>query len=265
MNSVSRIQPPDLKDVREDIFKADQRSKKYKESFEISIITPMFGGSHQPGSVDEKNPIRSSSIRGHLRFWWRATRGAAFPTVAELRKREIQIFGDTHTPSRIKIWVQVNKVPAPWNNRVPNYVSFSLKNEIEKDNVKWKENQKSLQNFSFQLHVQYREYISDDSHKSVTLEDLKAEIYPALWAWINFGGIGSRTRRGCGSLYCKEFAPDPDKSFESWFEDKLHDYKLQLDSFTNVQEWPTLSKTIYVQRTQGEILPKWNEIILFAA
>ena len=33
-------------------------------------------------------------------------------------------------------------------------------------------------------------------------EIFKKEVIPALTAWINFGGIGARTRRGCGSLYC---------------------------------------------------------------
>jgi CRISPR-associated protein Cmr1 len=33
------------------------------------------------------------------------------------------------------------------------------------------------------------------------------EVFAALWAWTNFGGIGARTRRGCGALMCEASAP----------------------------------------------------------
>ncbi len=37
-------------------------------------------------------------------------------------------------------------------------------------------------------------------------ESLVTDIDHALWAWFAFGGIGGRTRRGCGALFCKEYA-----------------------------------------------------------
>ena len=36
--------------------------------------------------------------------------------------------------------------------------------------------------------------------------DLKRELLASLHAWANFGGLGSRTRRGCGALYCAKLA-----------------------------------------------------------
>lgn len=39
------------------------------------------------------------------------------------------------------------------------------------------------------------------------IQNLQEEIETAVWAWVNFGGIGARTRRGCGALFCDELAP----------------------------------------------------------
>ncbi|AKG18397.1 hypothetical protein AAX09_02130 [Moraxella bovoculi] len=35
------------------------------------LITPMYGGGVESTVVDRHMPIRTSSIRGNLRFWWR--------------------------------------------------------------------------------------------------------------------------------------------------------------------------------------------------
>ncbi|NCC59112.1 MAG: hypothetical protein EOM17_16075 [Synergistales bacterium] len=38
-------------------------------------------------------------------------------------------------------------------------------------------------------------------------EALRQDVEAALWAFCNFGGLGARTRRGCGALFCEDFAP----------------------------------------------------------
>ena len=72
---------------------------------DIQVVTPMFGGGTEAGVPDPVTLIRPSSIRGHLRFWWRATRGAAFTTVRDLKQRETEIFGDTEHPSPVIVEV----------------------------------------------------------------------------------------------------------------------------------------------------------------
>jgi len=59
----------------------------------LKTITPMFGGSATVREVDEKNPVRAASVRGHLRFWWRATAGAQYSDPKELFKAEEEIWG----------------------------------------------------------------------------------------------------------------------------------------------------------------------------
>lgn len=48
-------------------------------SLEIATITPLFGGGYAARECDELIPVRSAAVRGHLRFWWRATAGAHLP------------------------------------------------------------------------------------------------------------------------------------------------------------------------------------------
>lgn len=62
-------------------------------SYAIEVITPLFGGGVEPGVNDPITLVRPSTIRGHLRFWWRATRRERFDTVAGLRQREEKIWG----------------------------------------------------------------------------------------------------------------------------------------------------------------------------
>ena len=45
-------------------------------SYEIELITPIFGGGVEPRVNDPSFPIRTTAIRGQLQFWWRATVGA---------------------------------------------------------------------------------------------------------------------------------------------------------------------------------------------
>jgi CRISPR/Cas system CMR-associated protein Cmr1 (group 7 of RAMP superfamily) len=84
-----------------------------KPPYTIDVITPLFGGGVEPGVNDPATLIRSSNIRGHLRFWWRATRGVACKTVSELRKRESAIWGSATNPSPVSVKVRVVKAEKP--------------------------------------------------------------------------------------------------------------------------------------------------------
>ncbi len=59
-------------------------SNQVISDYQISLITPYFGGGVEAGAPDETLPIRGISIRGQLQFWWRATLGAAFATGKDL-------------------------------------------------------------------------------------------------------------------------------------------------------------------------------------
>lgn len=227
-----------------DIINSSHEEKQFiTKRFDIRTITPAF-----VFNVNENpnNLIRTSTIRGHLRFWWRATRGARFNNVYDLRRQEIEIFGDTSNPSRVKLWVENEKVETR-DISPPQYVGFPFKEDAGKQ-------------FTFTLCVQIS---MKEKH---ILED---EIYPALWAWINFGGIGQRTRRGCGSLYCDMFSPtsistdSESEAIKEWFDNKIKHYKLELLENKDLsREWPILQLSkLNVGTSSSSIDAVWKNAI----
>ena len=171
---------------------------------DIQVVTPMFGGGSEAGVPDPVTLIRPSSIRGHLRFWWRATRGADFTTVRDLKQRETEIFGDTEHPSPVIVEVRLKSegetkpcaflppgrsFPRFADNH-PGYVLFPFQGNAGKGIPIGS----GTIGATFDLRV-------------VCPSNLRDEVNAAVWGWINFGGLGARTRRGCGSLMCRNFSP----------------------------------------------------------
>lgn len=229
----------------------DQRL--FKEPLTIHLVTPMFGGGPQSNSIDQDRPIRESAIRGHLRFWWRATRGAVCKNANELSKREAEIFGHTEQASQIQVVTHYEKDEVKRNSKVffkkknhpfPRYVLSNMKDKTP-----------YLMKAQFSLNIRL-------SKKTTDFELIKKEVEAALWAWINFGGLGSRTRRGCGSLYCKQFSPYNKRTksqLEKWFEQKLLEYDIQLPASS--REWPTLSREFKVQAFPSSMISSWQSVI----
>ena len=171
---------------------------------QIRVITPLFGGGTTPGATDPVTVVRPSSIRGHLRFWWRATQGAQFRTAAELRKQEDTIWGSVETPSQVIVEVPEihagrleacatfppDKTFPKFAPGYPPYALFPFQGNKREGIAP----AMARRDVEFMLTVRYR-----PQHRN--------EVFAALWAWTNFGGIGARTRRGCGALMCEASAP----------------------------------------------------------
>jgi CRISPR-associated protein Cmr1 len=166
------------------------------------VITPIFGGGVKPREADPISVVRVPGILGHLRFWWRVCRGAGFASVADLKRREDELWGSTSNRSQIVLAVRVtNKGTArpthsipdrgtfarPNEGVAPGYVSFPLQPKMEQGN--WQGPWKVQTDVTFDLEV---------ACPAADWPDLEA----ALWAWEHFGGVGARTRRGFGALAC---------------------------------------------------------------
>lgn len=180
-----------------------------KETRKYKVITPLYGGGEEPGKVDSITVVRATEVRGHLRFWWRATRGGAFNgDLAQMRHREEEIWGSSGEqgkpgPSKVIITLTKRVVGEPFQaknrhgqnidnignpNSVDGYVAFPLREA---------QNPQLPINIVFDLKIEYPKLIRDNL-------DITKDIDAALWAWETFGGIGARTRRGFGALHCIE-------------------------------------------------------------
>src|SRR5947199_6070126 len=84
-----------------------------ERTYRIELITPLFGGGVEAGKPDPTFPIRGTSIRGQLQFWWRATRGASCLTREELFRRHAEVWGTTERASPVEVEVRDIQVSAP--------------------------------------------------------------------------------------------------------------------------------------------------------
>lgn len=74
-----------------------------RHSYDIELITPIFGGVGGASTrvTDPSFPVRPTSIRGHLQFWWRAMVGAQYDSRSKLREEQSKVWGNTAQASRV--------------------------------------------------------------------------------------------------------------------------------------------------------------------
>lgn len=187
------------------------------------LITPLFGGGEETQKPDTVTTVRATEVRGHLRFWWRATRGGMFGgDLAKMKEAEEKIWGSAAQkgkpgPSKVKINVKElnsGKIDRPFEvvanrNGMPQvrakrdskahpYGAFPLQPN-QNDGLSIGMETASVQNdVSFILEISYKKE-----------NEIQEDIDAALWAWETFGGIGGRTRRGFGALQCTKIDETP--------------------------------------------------------
>ena len=165
------------------------------------LVTPLFGGGVMPRENDPSKLIRETSVRGQLRFWWRAMRASG--TIGKIKAREDEIFGSGGENARqSKLFVKV-RVTNSGNERE----IFRLEGERIKAIDEWAK----IAYAAFALQPSREEQRAGVMPKKVREkvefevelsfpEDLRSEVEAALWAWETFGGIGGRTRRGFAAI-----------------------------------------------------------------
>ncbi len=156
----------------------------------LENVTPIFGGSSRPRAIDEVDVIRAATVRGHLRFWWRALYAAQYSRAEELYEREGALWGRAATDegkggrSAVEIRIDVE-------------VSGGIDRDIDLQRTPgayalWparaEKSPRRKPGTQFRLTLM------------AAAENREGEVRNALRAWIFFGGFGGRTRRGLGSL-----------------------------------------------------------------
>jgi CRISPR-associated protein Cmr1 len=244
-------------------------------SYAIELITPLFGGGVETRVNDPTFPIRATSIRGQLQFWWRATVGAQYASRQELRAAQSAIWGNTEQASRVIVrvedvqaakesrcaviewnqharggqggWRTNWQAPFNGNGSALPYALFPFQGETPPPNRSATVTMPPaccIHKASFKLTL--------ICHKEI---DFAKEIEPALWAWVNFGGLGSRTRRGCGAIVCKVLAPKDRNELLARLKTFLQAPNAQS------REWPTLAASILVGRECSSGMDAWDHVI----
>lgn len=161
------------------------------EEYEMEIVTPMFLG----GAEEVNRRIRSASLKGMLRFWWRAVYGPSFPSISEMKAEEDKIFGSTEYKSKVDIHVLSSNdlrtgKGLPQHNipggrtEVFRYLRFGASN----DNNYLKPGSK----FKLRVRCSSEKYLD--------------QVKLSLHCMCNFGGLGSKSRNGFGCIDCPELS-----------------------------------------------------------
>ncbi len=167
--------------------------------YPLKLITPMFGGGYIPRAIDRLNPIRSAAVRGHLRQWWRAIVGATYSTPASLYKAEQDLWGSAQKPGRVGVYVEIapeelRSLPGRLINgdyeRLPAYATLGLKSD----------NREGIRAAEGLIELAFTVRLNQSPDRPPLTADEWQQVQQAVSAWIQFGGIGARTRRGCGSI-----------------------------------------------------------------
>lgn len=189
-------------------------------TLKLKTITPMFGGSATPREVDPKNPVRAASVRGHLRFWWRATAGAKYGSLEELFEAEERIWGNAEQYGRVALRVleqaageskkPSDLVPDKGTARTGPMEKFFL-HPFNPNQSEGLPEASGLVWVAFTLELDVTRLSPEE----------KEQLKTALRAWIAFGGVGARTRRGLGALEAlsnvSEWLPASPNQLKDWF------------------------------------------------
>lgn len=162
----------------------------------LRIVTPVLGGAAVPRTIDEVDIVRVPSIRGQLRFWWRALHTHLHPTPRALHEAESALFGRAADEGGGRSAVEV-RIAGVTAGRVDD-------SEVKLTGDKATPGAYAL----FPARAEDRGTPTAPRRRPgtrFTLElrapgDRLEELAHVVRAWILFGGYGSRTRRGLGSL-----------------------------------------------------------------
>jgi CRISPR-associated protein Cmr1 len=230
-------------------------SQMEKISFEIELVTPMFMGGADPQNQPE---LRAASLRGLLRFWFRAI----YPNEVEA---EQEVFGAMGKRSPLKLTVEPvhlrpGRARSP-NLRDYNYLGYGL---IGHDR----------QSRQF---LTVRPYLEPGSTFRVTFtfsplvkDEDKEEVIRSFWALAMLGGLGARSRRGFGAFYVTSVTPSLKLAFtmadEKEYEKKLQSFIQNISKVSGLPEYSCFSDKSQVicgpaLKDGGTVLAGFNEVL----
>jgi len=198
----------------------------------LELVTPAFlAGPHQDSSDCD---LRPATLRGLLRWWWR-TLHAGYLDVQELRDLESLVWGNTKSGGAVRITIEglsqnVSSPAQPYDSRAiqPRFNDATLcssrgilgdpaRNAKKTTQGLWyasygmdeKNRRRSYREPRVGWHVRLtaRGLGTNDLRPSVSLsaDQILQQAQAALWLLCHFGAVGSKSRKGFGSLTSQDF------------------------------------------------------------
>jgi len=170
----------------------------------MKVVTPLFMG----GADNTQAELRPSSIKGLLRFWWRAiqppevinsvavkeqaNKAKGAKDIPEIVKKESKIFGGAgKDQGQSRVHIRIVKLQDPSIEAYRGkreqvgitYLGYGVANS--------QSNRKAIMpGYEFEVQISLRDLTPSEEE----------EVMDALWCMTHLGGMGSRSRRGFGSV-----------------------------------------------------------------
>jgi CRISPR-associated protein Cmr1 len=176
------------------------------------IDTPLFMGE---GFSNKESELRPSAIKGVLRFWYRATALGLFGSFEEVKEKEAILFGSTdNNVGQAKFLLKLEqgafsktKSGTKIGFAGTAYLGYGLLDY--KGALKEREAIEPGNYFKLDLVFRPNNRVSDEEQQALLV---------AVKALGLFGGLGSRSRRGFGSVTLKSLQENHMGSFQSLLE-----------------------------------------------
>ncbi len=201
------------------------------ETCTLELVSPAFlAGADQ--SSAESCELRVPSLRGQLRWWWR-TLHAAHVDVPTLRRLEAAVWGSTEAASPVRLSLKPVNAPKvklfdhkdgfkpkldfkkahnlaqPPNNKTTQglfYLAYGMDENVRNERTGQTERRRRYYlepGAQWRLHVAWRESrypIDAEKGKPITADLIQKQALAALSLLCRYGGVGSKARKGFGSL-----------------------------------------------------------------
>lgn len=195
-------------------------SKGDWQEIRCELVTPIYGGGVQAAMPDVSMPIRATAIRGQLRFWWRLLAQQKWNLKEKsLREAEFRLWGGIGEKATASlVFLSVLDVDVLKVKQI-SYFQGSLDSSLPSDKkVRLKNKSNDLKPYAYVLFPMDSE---EKREKTLLIkegltwtlqwrlnekanETDKHQVLETLRWWVNFGGVGARTRRGCGAFVVKD-------------------------------------------------------------
>jgi len=236
----------------------------------VKVITPLF-----MGGANQQAELRSQSIKGIIRYWWRALK--ATNDIKKLMEEEAKIFGG---------YIKKNKELEAISSNIKLFVkiiNFTLGVNIKNDfDLKWSFNKEEKKLYGYNYGIGYlfysvlnRQYYKPETKFEIRIysrnEEYLKQALAALWCAIYLGGFGARSRRGAGSCVVEDisgnvtdinFIPN-DQNIVSWYKnnfDKCINLIGKNESFVYPYSNLSISR-ILVSKNNKNNFDKWYDAL----
>lgn len=210
---------------------------------ELKVITPLYNR-----GMEDDVGLKIPSLRGILRFWWRAIKSEN--NISLLKVEEQKIFGGISgaaiaSPVKFRLIKESDSKPVPFSKSATSnkakYLSLGLSSMGSPERL-------CIESGTYHIAMQYPQEIYEELRRSIL-------------AFHYFGNLGAKSRNGFGSLYlnnftefCDEQTDTPEKFFKTVISQTI------LPNYSAFSNKARLYESLNVFDSAGEALQKISEM-----